>query len=87
MFKKMNPNVLPPRQWALVGYPGSGKSTKTLIVELDETDACCECHEYPTIGLWARCWGCDRPVCDRCAVQAHDGHFCRQCAHSPGLSE
>ena len=27
MFKKMNTNVLPPRQWALVGYPGSGKST------------------------------------------------------------
>jgi len=29
MFKKMSKDVavLPPRQWALVGYPGSGKST------------------------------------------------------------
>lgn len=26
-FKKMNTQALPPRQWALVGYPGSGKST------------------------------------------------------------
>lgn len=27
MFKKMMINGYPPRQWALVGYPGSGKST------------------------------------------------------------
>lgn len=26
-FKKMDKTVFPPRQWALVGYPGSGKST------------------------------------------------------------
>jgi hypothetical protein len=26
-FKKMDKGVFPPRQWALVGYPGSGKST------------------------------------------------------------
>lgn len=26
-FQKMNAQKLPPRQWALVGYPGSGKST------------------------------------------------------------
>lgn len=26
-FKKMDKTQLPPRQWALVGYPGSGKST------------------------------------------------------------
>lgn len=26
-FKRLNPQKLPPRQWALVGYPGSGKST------------------------------------------------------------
>src|SRR4051812_14527700 len=27
MFNKMSTQILPPRQWALVGYPGSGKST------------------------------------------------------------
>jgi hypothetical protein len=26
-FQKMNKTAFPPRQWALVGYPGSGKST------------------------------------------------------------
>jgi hypothetical protein len=26
-FQKMNKNAFPPRQWALMGYPGSGKST------------------------------------------------------------
>lgn len=26
-FKKLTPSKYPPRQWALVGYPGSGKST------------------------------------------------------------
>ncbi len=26
-FNRMNINALPPRQWALVGYPGAGKST------------------------------------------------------------
>lgn len=26
-FKRMSTTALPPRQWALVGYPGSGKST------------------------------------------------------------
>ncbi len=26
-FKKMNKTAFPPRQWAIVGYPGSGKST------------------------------------------------------------
>ena len=25
-FKKMDKTQLPPRQWALVGYPGSGKA-------------------------------------------------------------
>jgi len=27
MFKKMVKSTYPPRLWALVGYPGSGKST------------------------------------------------------------
>ena len=26
-FKKLDAQTRPPRQWALVGYPGSGKST------------------------------------------------------------
>ena len=39
-FKKMNLQQLPPRQWALVGFPGSGKSTfaaqmRTPILPID----------------------------------------------------
>ena len=39
-FKKMAPAKYPPRQWSLVGYPGSGKSTfaaqlKTPMVVVD----------------------------------------------------
>lgn len=28
---------------------------------------------------WSYCTFCGRPVCDRCAVQAYDGHFCPTC--------
>lgn len=28
---------------------------------------------------WSRCDNCDKPICDRCAVQANDGHFCPGC--------
>ena len=28
---------------------------------------------------WSRCDNCGRPICDRCAVQAFDGHFCPTC--------
>lgn len=28
---------------------------------------------------WSRCDNCGRPVCDRCAVQFRDGHFCPGC--------
>lgn len=28
---------------------------------------------------WSRCDNCGKPICDRCAVQALDGHFCPGC--------
>ena len=31
---------------------------------------------------WSSCTFCGRPVCDTCAVQANDGHFCPTCPHT-----
>lgn len=62
--------------------PGSFDS-KTVTVELDPEDACTSCRAYPTIGLWSVCDRCMQPVCDRCAVQWADGHFCPACAPRP----
>jgi hypothetical protein len=51
-FRKMNTQKLPPRQWALVGYPGSGKSTfaaqmqgPLLVVDSD--------HRFPEVARLA----------------------------------
>ena len=59
--------------------PGSFDS-KTVTVELEPEDACKVCGAYPTHGLWLTCFSCWQPVCDRCAVQWADGHFCPTCA-------
>lgn len=32
-------------------------------------------------GYHATCDNCGAPVCDRCAIQANDGHFCPTCPH------
>lgn len=50
-FKKMDSTVLPPRQWALVGYPGSGKSTfasqmRTPILPIDSDHRFAEVAHY-----------------------------------------
>lgn len=58
--------------------PGS-IDTKFVEVELSDTDACRDCGEFPRYGLWAICWRCQQPVCDRCAIQYQDGHFCKSC--------
>ncbi|HMO85720.1 MAG TPA: hypothetical protein PKC18_12470 [Lacipirellulaceae bacterium] len=63
--------------------PGCGYS-KTITVELEPEDVCVACGTMPTIGLWASCDGCLRPVCGRCAHQVHDGHFCGNCAPGRG---
>lgn len=31
---------------------------------------------------WSSCTFCGKPVCDTCAVQADDGHFCPTCPHT-----
>jgi hypothetical protein len=40
---------------------------------------CCDCGKSPAIGNHAHCDGCLRPVCDSCAVQYRDGHYCYAC--------
>ena len=31
---------------------------------------------------WSSCTFCGLPVCDTCAVQVDDGHFCTTCPHT-----
>ena len=42
-------------------------------------DACAICGKVPGSKPLA-CDRCRRPVCDQCAVQLWDGHFCPECA-------
>ena len=59
--------------------PGS-LDTKFIAIELQPSDACCNCGSYPTWGLHAVCDCCLQPVCGRCAVQRNDAHLCPACA-------
>jgi uncharacterized CHY-type Zn-finger protein len=43
---------------------------------------CHRCHRHASeagYARWSRCNHCDQPICDRCAVQSADGHFCPDC--------
>ena len=70
---------------AQIAKAAGAPDVKTItVVELEPEDVCVACGTMPTIGLWASCDGCLRPVCGRCAHQVHDGHFCGNCAPGRG---
>lgn len=57
-----------------------------VVLDLTTDHACVMCGSMPHTGLWVSCWGCHLPVCDRCARQVHDGHFCAGCGAGGGAS-
>ena len=57
-------------------------ATDEMDRQLETLKTCSVCESETRRGeLWCTCWNCGRPVCDRCAVQASDGHFCPTCPH------
>ena len=37
------------------------------------------CYRHPATETWLRCGRCDRPICNKCAVQGPVGSRCREC--------
>ena len=53
--------------------------------QMDTDNTCHVCGAVATdrgYARWSSCTFCGQPVCDTCAVQANDGHFCPTCPHT-----
>ena len=53
--------------------------------QMDTDNTCHVCGAVATDrghARWSSCTFCGQPVCDTCAVQANDGHFCPTCPHT-----
>ncbi|HUQ44940.1 MAG TPA: hypothetical protein VM451_11115, partial [Candidatus Limnocylindria bacterium] len=37
------------------------------------------CYRHPATETWLRCGRCDRPICNKCAIQGPVGSRCREC--------
>lgn len=53
--------------------------------QMNTDDTCHHCGRHASeagFARWSCCDNCGKPICDRCAVQAGDGHFCPTCPHT-----
>lgn len=54
-------------------------ATDELARQLEPNRTCSICGTVAASGYHTTCDHCGRPVCDTCAVQYADGHFCPTC--------
>lgn len=55
------------------------KAQAELDRQFEPLRTCHICEAQTFSGYWTTCWHCGLPVCDSCAVQADDGHWCPTC--------
>ena len=61
------------------------KSATVQNAPTDIDDHCKQCGKSAAAAghaRWTTCSVCQRPICDICAIQAFDGHFCTECINT-----